>query len=121
MAGPASRPASPFPSPAPSTTETGGMRRQDLEAEWWNLPGYLGRRYTKTGRDHRVPLVPLWSEYVLPRVEGVTAGKPHVFASDHLPDRPLSPQSIRQFRRPTHAGPLAIRGACRRERLPSQG
>ena len=24
-------------------------------------------------------------------------------------------------RRPTHAGPLAIRGACRRERLPSQG
>jgi hypothetical protein len=80
------------------TTETVGMRRQDLEAEWWNLPGYLGRRrYTKTGRDHRVPLVPLWSEYVLPRVEGVTAGKSQVFASDRRPDLPLSAQSIRQF------------------------
>ena len=55
------------------TTETVAMRRQDLEAQWWNLPGFIGRwRYTKNGRDHRVPLVPLWSEYVLPRVEGAT-------------------------------------------------
>ena len=80
------------------TTETIGMRRQDLEPQWWNLPGYIGRRlYTKTGRDHRVPLVPLWTEYVLPRVERVTAGKPYVFASDRLPDRPLYHLSIQEF------------------------
>ncbi len=80
------------------TTETVGMRRQDLEAQWWNLPGYIGRRrYTKTGRDHRVPLVPLWSEYVLPRVERLTAGRPYVFASDRREDRPLSALSIGTF------------------------
>jgi Arm DNA-binding domain/Phage integrase family len=80
------------------TTETIGMRRQDLEAEWWNLPGYVGRRrYTKTGREHRVPLVPLWTEYVLPRIEGLTAGRPLVFASDRRPDQSLSPMSTRPF------------------------
>jgi len=79
-------------------TETIGMRRQDLEPQWWNLPGYIGRRlYTKTGRDHRVPLVPLWTEYVLPRVERVTAGKTYVFASDRRPDRPLYHLSIQEF------------------------
>ncbi len=80
------------------TTETVGMRRQDLEAQWWNLPGYIGRRrYTKTGRDHRVPLVPLWSEYVLPRVERLSAGRPYVFPSDRLQDQPLHAESIQSF------------------------
>ena len=80
------------------TTETVGMRRQDLEAQWWNLPGYIGRRrYTKTGRDHRVPLVPLWSEYVLPRVERLTAGRPYVFPSDRLQDHHLHAESITAF------------------------
>ena len=80
------------------TTETVGMRRQDLEAQWWNLPGYIGRRrYTKTGRDHRVPLVPLWSEYVLPRVERLSAGRPYVFPSDRLQDHHLHAESITSF------------------------
>jgi integrase len=80
------------------TTETIGMRRQDLEAQWWNLPGYIGRqRYTKTGREHRVPLVPLWSEYVLPRVEKLTAGRPYVFSSDRLNEQPLHAESIQHF------------------------
>ena len=80
------------------TTETIGMRRQDLEAQWWNLPGYIGRRrYTKTGRDHRVPLVPLWSEYVLPRVERLTAERPYVFSSDRLKDQPLHAESVQAF------------------------
>jgi Phage integrase family. len=80
------------------TTETIGMRRQDLEAQWWNLPGYIGRRrYTKTGRDHRVPLVPLWSEHVLPRIERLTGGRPYVFPSDWRTDRPLNPESLVSF------------------------
>ncbi len=80
------------------TTETVGMRRQDLEAQWWNLPGYIGRRrYTKTGRDHRVPLVPLWSEYVLPRVERLNAGRPYVFPSERLKDQAIHPESITKF------------------------
>jgi integrase len=81
------------------TTETIGMRRQDLEAaQWWNLPGFIGRRrYTKNGQDHRVPLVPLWSEYVLPRVERLTAGRPFVFASDRLQGQPLHAESIQAF------------------------
>lgn len=57
-------------------TETVGMRRQDLEAEWKSTGIVERRRYTKTGRDHRVPLVPLWSEYVLTRVECVTQDGP---------------------------------------------
>jgi integrase len=80
------------------TTETVGMRRQDLEAQWWNLPGFIGRqRYTKNGRDHRVPLVPLWSEYVLPRVERLTAGRPYVFASDRRQGQTLHPESLQGF------------------------
>jgi hypothetical protein len=80
------------------TTETVGMRRQDLEAQWWNLPGFIGRRrYTKTGRDHRVPLVPLWSEFVLPRVERLTAERPYVFSSDRRQDQPLHPESLQTF------------------------
>jgi integrase len=80
------------------TTETVGMRRQDLETQWWNLPGFIGRRrYTKNGRDHRVPLVPLWSEYVLPRAETLTAGRPHVFSSDRLQDQPIHPESLQAF------------------------
>jgi hypothetical protein len=80
------------------TTETIGMRRQDLEAQWWNLPAYIGRkRYTKTGREHRVPLVPLWSEYVLPRVERLTAGRPYVFASDRQQGQPLHAESVQHF------------------------
>ena len=80
------------------TTETIGMRHQDLEAQWWNLPGYIGRkRYTKTGREHRVPLVPLWSEYVLPRVERLTGGRPYVFSSDRLTEQPLHAESLQYF------------------------
>jgi len=80
------------------TTETIGMRRQDLEAQWWNLPGFIGRRrYTKNGRDHRVPLVPLWSEFVLPRVERLTGGRPYVFASDRLQGQPLHAESLQAF------------------------
>ena len=80
------------------TTETVGMRREDLEAQWWNLPGYIGRRrYTKTGRDHRVPLVPLWSEHVLPRIEELSAGSPFVFPSERLKDRPIHAESIQLF------------------------
>ncbi len=80
------------------TTETVGMRRQDLEAQWWNLPGFIGRRrYTKNGHDHRVPLVPLWSEYVLPRVERLTGGRPYVFASDRLQGQPLHAESLQAF------------------------
>ena len=80
------------------TTETIGMRRQDLEAQWWNLPGFIGRRrYTKNGHDHRLPLVPLWSEYVLPRVERLTAGRPYVFASDRLQGQPLHAESLQAF------------------------
>jgi hypothetical protein len=80
------------------TTETVGMRRQDLEAQWWNLPGYIGRRrYTKTGRDHRVPLLPLWSEYVLPRVERLSAGRPYVFPSDRLQNQHINAESITAF------------------------
>jgi integrase len=80
------------------TTETVGMRREDLEAQWWNLPGYIGRRrYTKTGRDHRVPLVPLWSEHVLPRIEELSAGRPFVFPSERLKDRPIHAESIQLF------------------------
>jgi integrase len=80
------------------TTETVAMRRQDLEAQWWNLPGFVGRhRYTKNGRDHRVPLVSLWSEYVLPRVERLTAGHPYVFASDRRQEQTLHPESLQGF------------------------
>ncbi len=80
------------------TTETIGMRRQDLEAQWWNLPGFIGRwRYTKNGGDHRVPLVPLWSEYVLPRIERLSAGRPYVFPSDRLQDQPLHAESLQAF------------------------
>jgi integrase len=80
------------------TTETVGMRRQDLEAQWWNLPGFIGRRrYTKNGHDHRVPLVPLWSEFVLPRVERLTGGRPYVFASDRLQGQPLHAESLQAF------------------------
>lgn len=80
------------------STETIGMRRQDLEAQWWNLPGYIGRRrYTKTGRDHRVPLIPLWSEHVLPRVERLTSGQPYVFPSEYRIGRTLCPESLVAF------------------------
>ncbi|HSJ76825.1 MAG TPA: tyrosine-type recombinase/integrase, partial [Gemmatimonadales bacterium] len=80
------------------STETIGMRRQDLEAQWWTLPGYVGRRrYTKTGRDHRVPLIPLWSEHVLPRVERLTGGRPYAFPSEHRTGRTLCPESLVAF------------------------
>jgi len=99
------------------TTETIGMRRQDLEGQWWNLPGFIGRwRYTKNGRDHRVPLVPLWSEYVLPRIERLSAGRPHVFPSDRLQDQPLHAESLQAFcsQVAANVGFPSLHGTCGR-------
>ena len=68
--------------PRPQLADLAGMRLQDLEAEWRKV--YRDSRVAAVYEDRTGPPcaagpaveVPLWSEYVLPRVKGATRDGP---------------------------------------------
>jgi len=61
------------------------MRWEDLEKDWWTIPGEIA----KNGLAHRVPLAPQM-EALLQSLRGLTGDSPWVFASDRKPGSHIS-------------------------------